>query len=460
MSINLIRVVNQQTIRRSILLDKLDDGQANTEGYAYKHLKQQVYVPFANPLNPVVKGYTDLVPTDRVLLSVDRGTIKGLVDAGKVLAFVYSSALKAAPIITAVAHVGTDTTIDGTTFLSVTPDITYVIINNGVTTQKIPSSAFSVHTAVQIVIPDAAITIGVPAETWTVTVEANCQNSNVRPIRAIPVITNAVLGAGGEVTITGVDFTSNLPATSSVHFAAPAIDLTRADILAAGGTFTDVSIVVPAALAPAVAETTTTVAVEAEGWIGAAVPLIMTPTITRVRLNSPTVGDVTITGAHFLSNVGDSSVAFDTPLGLTQTEITTGGGVFTDVSIVIPAVLAVGVVESNAVTVTADSLTSAQSFVVATPVISSALVNVPGAGDLTIAGTGFVSIVPTNTSATITGTGAIVLDQATITGGGGTVIDTAIVIPAALFTNGAIAAVTSSVKVTADFLDSGVVVVA
>lgn len=182
MSINLIRVVNQQTIRRSILLDKLDDGQANTEGYAYKHLKQQVYVPFANPLNPVVKGYTDLVPTDRVLLSVDRGTIKGLVDAGKVLAFVYSSALKAAPIITAVAHVGTDTTIDGTTFLSVTPDITYVIINNGVTTQKIPSSAFSVHTAVQIVIPDAAITIGVPAETWTVTVEANCQNSNIRPI--------------------------------------------------------------------------------------------------------------------------------------------------------------------------------------------------------------------------------------------------------------------------------------
>lgn len=178
MPITLIRVVNQQTINRSILLDKLDDGQANTEGYANLP-KQQVYVPYSNPLDTSVKGYVDLVPTDRVLLSANNGTIAGLKTAGRTDHFAFSSALVTTPVISGAAHAGTDTTIDGTTFLSVTPDVTYVTFESpGGVTQKVPSSAFTTFTATQIIVPDAAVTIGSPVAGWKVTVQANSKSSN------------------------------------------------------------------------------------------------------------------------------------------------------------------------------------------------------------------------------------------------------------------------------------------
>lgn len=178
MPINLIRVVNQQVVNNSILIDKVDRSQSNFTGYANK-AKLPVYVPYSNPSDPSVKGYSDFVPTDEVLLSADSGTIKGLSDSGYVSFMVVSSALISTPTISAAANVPTDTTITGTVFLSVAPDVTYVYLTNlsGVT-QKIPQSAFSTHTATSIVIPDSAVTIGTPGAGWTVKVMANSKNSN------------------------------------------------------------------------------------------------------------------------------------------------------------------------------------------------------------------------------------------------------------------------------------------
>ena len=178
MAINLIRVVNQQTLVRSILLDKIDRSQGNSTGYASK-AKLKVYVPYSNPVDSSVKGYTDLVPTDEVLLSSSKGTISGLAAKGYVTYSVVSSALLTTAIVTSASHAATNTTINGTTFLSVSPDVTYVTFTNLVgATQKVPRTAFGSITAIQIVVPDAAVTIGTPGVGWKVTVQANSKSSN------------------------------------------------------------------------------------------------------------------------------------------------------------------------------------------------------------------------------------------------------------------------------------------
>ena len=178
MTITLIRVINQQTINRSILLDKLDDGQANTEGYASLP-KQKVYVPYSNPFDSSVRGYIDLIPTDRVLLSANRGTIAGLGNAGRISYFAFPSILIADPTIVDVTVAGINISIDGTTFLSVAPDVTYVKFTNpaGVS-QTIPSTEFDTFSAIEIVIPAAKLTIGVIGVGWAVEVIANSKNSN------------------------------------------------------------------------------------------------------------------------------------------------------------------------------------------------------------------------------------------------------------------------------------------
>lgn len=179
MPINLIRVINQQTLVRSILIDKIDRSQGNSLGYAQK-AKQKVYVPYANPVDTAVKGYIDLVPTDEVLLSADNGTIKKLTTAGKVASAVVASNLLATPVVTAASDGGTNVTVDGTTFFSVAPDRVYLLITNlsGVT-QKIRDDVFTVWSNIQIVVPDSSITIGTPASGWKVQVQANSKFSNI-----------------------------------------------------------------------------------------------------------------------------------------------------------------------------------------------------------------------------------------------------------------------------------------
>lgn len=178
MAINLIRVVNQQTLVRSILIDKIDRAQGNFTGYASK-AKMKVYVPYSNPLDTSVKGYSDLIPTDEVLLSSAKGTIAGLATKGYITFSIVSSALLTTAVVTSAVHAASNTTIGGTTFLSVAPDVTYVTFTNLIGgTQKVPRTAFGSISATQIVIPDIAVTIGTPGVGWKVTVQANSKSSN------------------------------------------------------------------------------------------------------------------------------------------------------------------------------------------------------------------------------------------------------------------------------------------
>lgn len=180
MSIELVRVAHNQTVNRSILLDKIDRSQGNFEGYAQVR-KQKVYVPYVNPIDTAVAGYIDFVPTDEVLLSSDHGTISGLEDRGYITVTEFSSSLIVSPVITSAANAIGVTTIGGTTFLSLLPDITYVTLTNNITlaTQKIPQSVFATHTNIQIKINDGVVAIGVPAAGWLAVVQANSKSCTV-----------------------------------------------------------------------------------------------------------------------------------------------------------------------------------------------------------------------------------------------------------------------------------------
>jgi hypothetical protein len=103
--------------------------------------------------------------------------------------------------------------------------------------------------------------------------------------------------------------------------------------------------------------------------------------------------------------------------------------------------------------VTVVSMTAAQ---IAAPVVTLSDLGTPGAGDLTLTGTTFLSIAPDVTSVIITGTGAITLTSAQIITGGGTVGATSIFIPAALIPG--VALVTSFAKVQANEKNSNALV--
>ena len=277
--ISYVRVINGQRLNRSILLDKIDRTSAQFEtGISYAQLaKQQVYVPYVNPVDTTVAGYTDLVPTDEVLLQLNQphGVIAKLISKGYVSIFAHAGSLVVAPKVTAAAHhaiggsvnsgiagtistasggmalfadsapaanwttadIGKDVNIStgavannngtfkivdivttksihianpnatsvgetnngtlvwsetaeaqvsitGTTFLSVTPDHTYVILSTaaGVTqtisdTAIIAAGAPSSISATSIIIDNALVTIGTPAAGWTVVVQANSKTS-------------------------------------------------------------------------------------------------------------------------------------------------------------------------------------------------------------------------------------------------------------------------------------------
>ena len=184
-----VRLINNQVLNRSILIDKIDLSQGNSEGYAQR-AKQKIYVPYANPVDPSVHGYIDLVPTDEVLLSEEvKGTIAGLTTASTAYpvpvltkALVLPS-LVAAPVITEVAEGAGTLTITGpaagATFVSVTPDVTYLIITNlAKVSTKYKAPVITVVGATSITIPDIAFG-GPVAAGWKVQVLANSRYSNV-----------------------------------------------------------------------------------------------------------------------------------------------------------------------------------------------------------------------------------------------------------------------------------------
>lgn len=178
----MLRVVNQQRLVRSILLDKIDRSQGNFTGYANR-AKFALYVPYANPLDPSVKGYVDLPPTDEVLLQAGKakGVIAQLVAKGYVTTTAFNTTVTATPVVTSAADALGTLTINGTTFLSLAPDVTYVILTNPGTgaTQTVPQSSFATQSGTQITIANATVTIGTPGAGWKVQVQANSKKSNI-----------------------------------------------------------------------------------------------------------------------------------------------------------------------------------------------------------------------------------------------------------------------------------------
>lgn len=99
----------------------------------------------------------------------------------------------------------------------------------------------------------------------------------------------------------------------------------------------------------------------------------------------------------------------------------------------------------------AAGLVSVVSFTasdLAVPVVTLATLDAPAPGDLTITGTGFLSLAPNDSVVVITGTGAVTLTRSQIVVGGGTFTDVSIVILAALVPG--IALATSFASVVSD----------
>jgi len=193
MSITLVRVTNEQTLPQglsrdgSILLDKIDKSQGNSDSPPYAQLpKQTIYVPFVNPLDTAVNGYVDLVQTDEVILAAEAdGSIGALANTTppRVTVLAFDSALIATPTVTnAVNAVGT-TTVTGTTLLSVSPDRTRLRLTEpiGGQSQILEEASFTVHNATTIAFVDGSVTLpgGPPTTGWTVQVFANSKWSSI-----------------------------------------------------------------------------------------------------------------------------------------------------------------------------------------------------------------------------------------------------------------------------------------
>lgn len=137
----MLRLVHAQTVQGGILVDDIDDGLPNKaahrigsvgdpnsyprDGYA-NDPKQNCYVPRVKPTDAVIAGYIDLDETERVIASAGSGKIAGFQTSGHITVVSFVEGDLAVPVITGAALAVGDLTIDGTGFLSVSPDITTV----------------------------------------------------------------------------------------------------------------------------------------------------------------------------------------------------------------------------------------------------------------------------------------------------------------------------------------------
>lgn len=195
------RVYHAQTVAGAILIDDLDDGLPNKTAHrlgstadpkayardgAANSPKQRCYVPRsqASVGFPLIAGYIDLKQTPRVVLSAGKGKISKLQTAGLVSVVSFVAANVVAPVLT-LADLGTpgvgDLTLTGTTFLSVAPDVTSVVITGTgavtLTAAQITTGGGSVA-ATSIFIP-AALVPGVALATSSAQVKANEKSSAV-----------------------------------------------------------------------------------------------------------------------------------------------------------------------------------------------------------------------------------------------------------------------------------------
>ena len=324
----MLRLIHTQTTSGAILVDDIDDGLPNKtahrlgstadpkayvrDGYANVP-KQPCYIPRVKASNPVIAGYIDLEETDRVLLSADRGKIKGLRTAGLISVVSLSHGDVATPTITVVSRndpAAGDITITGTNFLSVLPEITSVhLVGAGVgdvtlTQAQIIAVAPGAVSGTSIII-DSTLIPGL-ADGDTIQISSDGLLSSVYTLATAPVVTGATRDApaGGDITIAGTNFLSFAPNVTSVHLVGVGVGdvtLTDAQIIAvAPGAVTNVSIVIDSTLVPGLADGDT-IQVTADGIAGNVYTIATAPVVTGVTLNAPAAGDATIDGTNFLS---------------------------------------------------------------------------------------------------------------------------------------------------------------
>ena len=215
--------------------------------------KQKCYIPYWKiGSNNSIPGYIDVAESDRVLISQDRGVIYGLAHKSPsplitVTSFVPSDL--SAPTITAanIAAGGSySLTLTGTKFLSLAPDLSTVTIGTTTLTSSQITTAGGTFTDTSIVIPDALIPLSMIVGTTLVYVTADNQTTAGHAIavtNTAPTIATAVLTT--VLTLTGTGFRSILPNLTSVTTTGHVGTMTAANIVAAGGTISDTSIVIP-----------------------------------------------------------------------------------------------------------------------------------------------------------------------------------------------------------------------
>ena len=380
----MLRLIHNQTISGSILVNDIDDGLPNKsarrglvrakvngspvlvaggklapasyrrDGNALEqdsstlpgvnYPKQKCYLPLWSILpggihSTTIPGYIDLNTSDRVLLSQDHGVIAGLVKAGLISTSTVDPTTTVAPVITsAIVVVSPEAlTITGTTFTSIAPDVSSVKIGTTTLTPTQITTGGGTFSATSIVIPVGLLpTIAVG--TTLVTVNANSKSATATITSAAPTITSATVAAGGAYTLAlvGTHFVSLSPDVSSVTIGSTT--LTSTQITTGGGTFTDTSIVVPESLIPlSMVVGTTTVTVTADGTTTAAHAIAVTntaPTIATAVLTTV----LTLTGTGFRSILPNlTSVTTTGHVGtMTAANIIAAGGTISDTSIVVP----------------------------------------------------------------------------------------------------------------------------
>jgi len=190
----MLRLIHNQTVTGALLIDDIDDGLPNKEvhrlgstadpkayardGYANKP-KQSCYIPRVRAASPTIAGFIDVNQTQRVTFSAGKGKISKMQTAGLITVVSVTAAQVATPVVST-AVLATDLTITGTTFLSVQPTITSVVITGTgavtLTASQITTGGGTVS-ATTIFIP-AALIPGVVVTASSVKVVANEKTSN------------------------------------------------------------------------------------------------------------------------------------------------------------------------------------------------------------------------------------------------------------------------------------------
>lgn len=425
----LIRLIHAQQTFGPLVVWDIEDGMPRKE-LAYLE-KQPIYIDYSDSSNPSLPGHIDLVPTGKVLMSINNGQIAGFLSQDYIqIPIDIPSGTIEKPVITNVLVGASNLTIAGTDFISILPYVTSVSITGpgAITlTQSQITAVGGTVASTSIVIPNALIP-GVTTASF-VTANANNQNSNTAG-GELPTVATAVIS--GTLTIAGTNLTSTSPQITSVIMASPAVTVTQSQITTAGGTVSATSIVMPTSLLPGVVPGASTLTVQADDETS-------TPAVT-ITATAPTLATATI---GQLSNAGLVLVGttFTTPLTvsiaspvltITSTAITTAGGSIIATQINIPTSLTTGIVGGTSTAlVKANTIATAAVTVGAGPVIGAT----SGAtlSPLSITGSGFTSSAPQHSSVVITGPGAVTLSDTTISGAvGGSFAAASIVIPASL----------------------------